>query len=222
MKNNWRAMAASLAMLIGISGVAAAQPRQQQPVSNMRTAEYRVPERPQPQQPQRAPEARPQPRPVQQPVRTQVQPQRPDDNRNWGQERHVPVPVNRPVVNSYNNDRDHGRPDWNNGDRDHFRPVVVVNPVYTRPIFVAPAYVYLDAGFAAPVDYATTPQQAGFQDGLADGHNDWVMGYGFQNGFDQSYVNADNGFDPDFGSLQAYQSAYRIAYQQGYTQGYGR
>ena len=89
-------------------------------------------------------------------------------------------------------------------------------------MYVAPAYEYYDAGYAMPVNYATTPQQAGFQDGLADGHNDWVMGFGFRSGFDENYVNADNGFDPDFGSLVSYQSAYRIAYQQGYTEGYGR
>lgn len=126
----------------------------------------------------------------------------------------MPVPVNRPVVNGYDGDY-------------HGRPVTVVQhpvyaaPVYVEPVYIAPAYVYYDAGYAAPVNYVTTPQQVGFQDGLADGHNDWVTGYGFQNGYDENYVNADNGYDPDFGSLQAYQSAYRIGYAQGYAQGYG-
>ncbi len=244
MTNKIRATAAALTMLMGLSGAALGQTRQQQPTSNMRTAEYRAPERPQWTQQQRGPEAqrpvqpqRPsQYQPVQQPLRT-AEPPRDDD----GRTRRMPVPVNRPVVNSYGNDRDHGRPDddrgrsnWNDGDRDHRRPdwdgdrdhdrpiIVVQRPFYTVPVYVAHAYEYYDAGYAVPVNYATTPQQAGFQDGLADGHNDWVMGFGFRNGFDDNYVNADNGYDPEFGNFQAYQSDYRIAYQEGYTRGYGR
>lgn len=206
MKKGWRAMAASLAVLVGISGAAFGQNRQQQqPANNARTAEFRAPQRPQ-VQPQRP--AEPQ-RPAQQPERTQVQ--RPDNDHNFGaQDHHVPVPIYRPA------NGDHG-------DRDHGRPVVIVRqPVYTAPVYVEPTYGYYGDAYVAPVSYSTAAQQAGFQDGLADGHNDWVMGFGFRSGYDENYINADNGFDSDFGSLTAYQAAYRIAYQQGYTQGYGR
>lgn len=206
MKNTWRAMAAILAMLIGISGAAFGQNRQQQPASNMRTApvqQERAPQTYRPAQPQRPAQFQP----AQQPQRTQAPPQRPDNDRNGTastQGRRTPVPVN----NRFPDRNDHGRP-----------PVVVVQ----QPVYAAPDYGYYgyDDAYVAPADYAVTAQQVGFQDGVNDGHNDWVMGFGFRSGYDNNYVNADNGYNPDFGSLLGYQAAYRIAYQQGYTQGYG-
>jgi hypothetical protein len=59
----------------------------------------------------------------------------------------------------------------------------------------------------------------GYQDGFADGKNDWYTGHSFRPTHDPNFKHADRGF---YGSIDRnyYKQLYREAYEEGYERGY--
>jgi hypothetical protein len=62
----------------------------------------------------------------------------------------------------------------------------------------------------------------GFHDGRDDGERDRLTGHSYRPTHDRNFKHADRGYDPAYGSRQAYRDEYRAAYAEGYERGFYR
>jgi hypothetical protein len=197
MKNNWKAMAAGLAVVIGISGAAFGQNNWNHRNDN---------------------------RPARVEQHNNVQRARDwhDDHRaparteGWYGEHRAPVyrgSIYRGPV--YTTPRYRG-PVYSTPYYGYSAPYYGYNGAYNG------AYGYNSAyGYGAPGAYANgNAESIGFQDGLNDGRNDRITGHSFRPTHDDNYKNATRGYGG--GGEQGYKDTYRVGYEQGYQQGYGR
>jgi len=194
MKSNWKMMAASLAMLVGISGAAFGQDRKDNDNRGRVQPPRAVEQNRSWHDDHRTPVVNEHPPVVDRRPPVVVDRRMPDHDAGWYRDNHVPVPV--------------------------YREPVYAGPVYTTPVYTTP---YYGSGYAyGPVAYSGNAEQIGFQDGINDGRSDRLTGHSFRPTHDDNYRNATRGYSGAFGSEQAYKDTYRVGYERGYEEGYGR
>jgi len=68
--------------------------------------------------------------------------------------------------------------------------------------------------------FAASAQRFGYQDGVNDGLKDRQTGHSYRPTHDDSYKDADRGYNSSLGSKDQYKQLYRQAYAEGYQRGY--